>query len=404
MECHNIMQARPFLLLVLVAALAACSGEKPEAVQPPRLVEAATRLAARRQVIECRSFPAQVESQNSVTLASKLAGTVEAVMAREGDLLRAGQPILRIDDKDLTSQEQGLLASREQMSQEKKAQSAKAALAKTTMDRMGRLLAQRVVSQEDYDKAKAEYDALARQVEAAAAQEASAASKLGELAALRAYTRITAPFAGILARRYVDQGAFVTAGSPLALVDEATGGFELTAQVDESLLASLRQGQTLVAVIPSLTREPFAATVTAIVGRVDPASRTFKLKCAIPAALPGTDGPPRAGMFGRVFVPARTAEKLLLPETCLVRRGDLPTVMTVGEDGLLHFRVVKTGGSYLAADFGGKTYLTDSEAFTAPGRERFVDILSGLTDGEAVACDAGGTLREGDKLAGAAKK
>jgi len=398
------MRPRSLLLLVLLVCLTACSGEKPEAAKPPRLVEAATRPVERREVIECRSFPAQVESQNSVTLASKVAGTVEAVTAREGDLLHAGQPIMRIDDKDLTSQEQGLLATREQLLQEKRAQAARAALAKTTMDRMSRLLVQHAVSQEDYDKAKAEYDALSRQVEAAAAQEAATASKLGELAALRTYTRITAPFDGILARRYVDQGAFVTAGSPLALVDEATGGFELTAQVDESLLSGLRQGQSLVAVIPSLTLEPFAATVAAIVGRVDPASRTFKLKCAIPAALPGAGGPPRAGMFGRVFVPARKTQKLLLPEACLVRRGDLPTAMVAGDGGILRFRVVKTGGSYLAAQFHGQTYLTDSEAFDVPGRERFVDILSGLTDGESVACDPGATLREGDRLAGAAAK
>lgn len=404
MECHETMPIRSFLLLVLVVGLTACSGPKPEAKKPPRVVEAPTRPVERREVIECRSFPAQVESQNSVTLASKVAGTVEAVFAREGDLVRAGQLIMRLDDKDLTSQEQGLTATRQQVIQEKRAQAAKAALAKTTMDRLGKLLAQRAVSQEDYDKARAEYEALSRQVEAAAAQESATAAKLGELAALRAYTRITAPFDGILARRYVDQGAFVTAGSPLALVDEATGGFELTAQVDESLLAGLRQGQRLVGVIPSLSREPFPVTVAAVVGRVDPASRTFKLKCALPAAIPRADGPPRAGMFGRVFVPARTTKKLLLPEVCLVKRGDLPTVMAVQKDGLLQFRVVKTGASYLTAHFGDRTYLTDSEAFDAPGRERFIDILSGLSDGEAVACDPGANLREGDKLAGAPAK
>lgn len=398
------MRLRFCCLLLGLVCLTACSGDKPDTATPARVVDAPTRQAERRDVIECRSFPAQVESQNSVTLASKVAGTVEAVMAREGDMLRAGQLIMRIDDKDLGSQEQGIRASREQAVQEKKALAAKAALAKTTMDRMGKLLAQRVVSQEDYDKAKAEYEALSRQVEASAAQEATTVSKLGELAALRAYTRITAPFDGILARRYVDQGAFVTAGSPLALVDEATGGFELTAQVDESLLGDLRQGQTLIAVIPSLTHEPFAATVAAIVGRVDPASRTFKLKCSIPGTIPGASGPPRAGMFGRVFVPARKTKKLLLPETCLVRRGDLPTVMAAGSDGILHFRVVKAGGAYLSAEFNGQTYLTDSEAFDAPGRERFIDILSGLTPGDAVACDAKANLRDGDRLGGAAGK
>lgn len=271
------------------------------------------------------------------------------------------------------------------------------------MERMGRLLAQRAVSQEDFDKAKAEYEALARQVEATAAQEGTVTSKLGELAALRSYTRITAPFDGILAKRYVDQGAFVTAGSPLALVDRSGGGFELTAQVDESLLSDLRQGQTILAVVPTLAREPFAVTVSAVVGRVDPGSRTFKLKCALPDPVPGALGQPRAGMFGRVFVPARTSEKLLVPETCLEHRGDLPTAVVVDGGGVLRFRVVKTGAVFLAAEFGGKTYLTDSQAFEHDGHEGFVDVLSGLSAGERLACAPGAALREGDKLTEAAK-
>ena len=395
------MQIRPVWILVLMACLAACSGDKPDTAGTPRVIKAATRPVERREVVECRSFPAQVESQQSVTLASKVAGTVLDVTAREGDQLRAGQLFMRIDDKDLLSQEQGLIASREQVSRERQALVARAGLARMTLDRMARLLAGRAVSQEDFDKAKAEYEALSRQIEAAQAQEAAVGSRLGELAALRAYTRITAPFDGILARRYVDQGAFVAAGSPLALVDASTGGFELTAQVDESLLSGLRQGQTLVAAIPSLAPEPFSVTVAAIVGRVDPASRTFKLKCAIPDPVPGAGSPPRAGMFGRVFVPARVAEKLLAPEACVARRGDLPTVAVAGEDGVLRFRVIKAGGSYLAATVAGRTYLTDSEAFDAPGRERFVDVLSGLADGERLACDPGATLRDGDRLAGA---
>jgi hypothetical protein len=54
-------------------------------------------------------------------------------------------------------------------------------------------------------------------------------------------------------------------------------------------------------------------------------------------------------------------------------------------------------------DFGGRTYLTDSEAFAETGRERFTEIVSGLADGETVACDPGASLREGDRLAGAAQ-
>ena len=94
MELHETMRIRPLLLLVVVACLAGCSGEKPEAAKTPRIVTASTQPAKLREVVECRSFPAQVESEQSVTLASKVAGTVESVSAREGDMLRAGQPIM----------------------------------------------------------------------------------------------------------------------------------------------------------------------------------------------------------------------------------------------------------------------------------------------------------------------
>lgn len=386
-------------LCCVLACLAGCSGEKPPAAPPPRTVAVPVRPVARSEVVECRSFPAQVESEQSVTLASKLSGTVEAVMAREGDRLAAGAPIMRLDDKDLVSQEQGLAAEREQAGREKQALAARAGLARTTLDRLGRLIAKQAVSQEDFDKAKAEFEAVSRQIEAATAKEQTVTAKIGELSALRAYTRITAPFDGILARRYVDQGAFVTAGAPLALIDAAAGGFELTAQVDESLLADARQGQTLIAAVPALAPQPFAVAVSAIVGRVDPQNRTFKLKCALPSAVPEASGPPRAGMFGRLFVPARTVQKLLVPAACITPRGDLPTAFAVDAAGTLHLRVVKTGGAFLAVAFGGATYLTDSEAFDPAGRERFVEVVSGLADGETLACDAGATLRDGDRLA-----
>ncbi|KHK00568.1 efflux RND transporter periplasmic adaptor subunit [Desulfovibrio sp. TomC] len=389
-------------LCLVAACLTGCSGDKSSQTPAARVVDVPVRAAARTDVVECRSFPAQVESEQSVTLASKISGTVEAVMAREGDRLTTGAAIMRLDDKDLLSQRQGLFAEREQVSRERQALVARAGLAKTTMERIGRLLAQRAVSQEDFDKAKAEYDAVSRQIDAAAAKEQTVVSKLGELTALESYTRITAPFDGILARRYVDQGAYVAAGAPLALIDASAGGFELTAQVDESLLTAVRQGQTIIAGVPSLAPRPFAVTVSAIVGRIDPGNRTFKLKCALPGDVPGATGPPRAGMFGRVFVPARTVAKLLVPAQCLSLRGDLPLVAVADSGGTLRLGVVKTGGSFLAVDFGGATYVTDSEAFDAsPEHERYVEIISGVENGDKLACPGTAVLRDGDRLPGA---
>jgi multidrug efflux pump subunit AcrA (membrane-fusion protein) len=201
----------------------------------------------------------------------------------------------------------------------------------------------------------------------------------------------------VLTKRYVDRGAFINAGQPLALVDDVAGGFDVTAQIDESLLSTLRVGQDIVASVPGISAEPFIAKVTAVVGRIDPGSRTFKLKVEIPeTAL--KNGKPRAGMFGRVFTPVRAVKKLLAPASCVVRRGDLPVVFALDEQSLVHLRVVKLGGSYFKVGLGDRTYLTDSEAFEDAGRERFVEALSGLSAGERLACSKTETLREGDRI------
>lgn len=377
-------------------AAASCEREAQQ-LAPPRAIEASKLKALAEDVIECRGFPAQVEARNSVALASKLSGAVLDVFAQEGAALRAGDPILRIDDKDLLSREQGLVASMRQATMERQALAAKSAHAKANLDRLDKLAAQKVISQDDYERAKSEYLSLKREEDAISSREQVVSFQREELQSLKGYTRINAPFDGVLTKRYVDRGAFINAGQPLALVDDVAGGFDVTAQIDESLLSTLRVGQDIVASVPGISAEPFIAKVTAVVGRIDPGSRTFKLKVEIPeTAL--KNGKPRAGMFGRVFTPVRAVKKLLAPASCVVRRGDLPVVFALDEQSLVHLRVVKLGGSYFKVGLGDRTYLTDSEAFEDAGRERFVEALSGLSAGERLACSKTETLREGDRI------
>ncbi|GAB6037331.1 efflux RND transporter periplasmic adaptor subunit [Fundidesulfovibrio butyratiphilus] len=388
--------AGPLFMMIAALALAGCGSDAPKRPNP-REISAATTTAHVQRAITCRSFPAQVESQRSITLSSKLSGTVVRVYANEGDTLRPGDPILSLDDKDLQGRREALAASLNQASLERQALGARVAHAKTTVDRIGRLLAQKAVSQDDFDKAQADYLSQKREEEAIAARMKNVAAQQDELKALEAYTRVSALSGGVLTRRYVDQGAFVTAGQPLALVDDPSGGFDLAAQVDESLLPGLRVGQPLVARVPALGAGPFVTHVTALVGRIDPATRTFKLKAAVPAAAPDKPSP-QAGMFGRVFLPAGEDDKVLIPRECLRLRGDLPCVFVVDSSGLIHFRVVKVGSGFIKADIEGKTYLTDSDAFDDPGTPRYVEVLSGVSDGERLVCSDTETLRDGDRL------
>ncbi len=382
--------------LLLLAALlpAACGQDAPPKVEP-RAIKAGTLRLSLTEARECTSLPGEVQSRNSVTLASKVSGTVTEILAQEGDSLAAGQAILRIDDAELRQREQGVRSTAGQASMEGKALAARRAQAKATLDRMQKLLDQNAISRDDVDRARAEYEALTSQEKALAAQSSAAGFQGAEIRALMRYSTVTSPLKGVLSRRHVDLGAFVQAGTPLAEVDDLTSGFDLVARADESLLGRISQGMTVVALIPSLSAAPFLTTLSAVIGQVDPTSRSFRVKAAL-------DSAPSPGMFGKLCVPVGTAKKLLVPRSALRPRGELTTALIVDGESILRLRIVKTGGIFQKAILDGQTFIlqtgTDQAGAAPEGTEILVEALSGLSLGDEVVLDAPDVAREGDRL------
>jgi RND family efflux transporter MFP subunit len=390
---HRSLRSTLFLIILLF--LPACGEEAPK--QPePRSVKADTMRLSLTQASECTSLTGKVQSRNSVTLASKISGTVVEVLAREGDKLTSGQPILRIDDSELRQREQSVRSSAGQAEMEARALAARKAQAKATLDRLRKLLEQNAVSRDTVDRAQAEYEALASQEKAMAAQSSAAGFQRAEIRALMQYSTVTSPLSGVLSRRYVDLGAFVQAGTPLAEVDDLESGFELVAQADESLLGRIEQGMNVVAVVPAISKKPFLTSLSAVVGQVDPMNRSFRVKANLEAA-------PGPGLFGKVCVPTGMARKLLVPHSCLRQRGELTTALIVDPDSILRLRIVKTGGIFQRAEIDGGTFIlqtgADRPADVPEGAEILVEVLSGLSEGDEVVVDAPDTAREGDRLA-----
>lgn len=390
------MPALLHLLLCLALLLAACGqGDAPSRPEP-RTIKAQTLRLALTEARECRSLPGQIQSRNSVTLASKTSGTVTEILAREGDALTAGQPILRIDDAELRQREQSVRATAGQAGLESKALAARKAQAKATLDRLEKLLRQNAVSRDDVDRARAEYEALASQEKALAAQASAAGFQGAEIRALMRYSTVSSPLNGVLTRRHVDLGAFVQAGTPLAEVDDLGSGFDLVAQADESLLGRINEGMSVVALIPSLSATPFLTTLSAVIGQVDPTSRSFRIKAAL-------EGAPSPGMFGKICVPVGSAKKLLAPQSALRPRGELTTALIADKDSMLRLRVVKVGGVYQKAVLDGQTFIlqagTDRLDVAPEGAETLVEVLAGLSVGDEVVLDAPAVAREGDRLA-----
>lgn len=401
---------RALLISLLVLIIAACGrGEKPtEATAPTVSTVRATLYDAR----ECRSLPGEVRSKNSVTLSSKISGTVVEVLAAEGQIVEKGQAIMRIDDSEIRQRVQAVQSTAQQVGLERQAMAARRDMAKTNLERMQKLFAQQVISRDELDRASTEYQALKKQEQAMAAGAAAAGHQGAEAKSLMGYSLVASPFRGVLSRRFVDQGAFVNAGSPLAAIDDVQGGYELEAQADESLMPQVSQGMQVLGLVPSVSAAPFVTTLTSVVGRVDPATRTFKVKAAYetpPSSSPSANATdssavaqPNAGMFGKVCVPVARARKLLIPASGVRQRGELATVLVVDEKNVLRLRLVKLGSAYLKAELDGQSYIVQAQAEMLNDPKQaggvMLEVLSGLGEGEIVVTGGPDTLREGDRI------
>jgi RND family efflux transporter MFP subunit len=136
---------------------------------------------------------------------------------------------------------------------------------------------------------------------------------------------------------------------------------------------SIRVGQIAQLKIPDLPSKTFTGTVTRTANSLDPATRTLLAEVQVP----NQGGLLMPGMYSEVnFTTPRMEPPLMIRADALVVRGDGPHVAIVGEDGIVHFKIVQVGRDY------GDT----------------LEILGGLTMGEQVVVSPGDVVRENAKV------
>ena len=158
------------------------------------------------------------------------------------------------------------------------------------MSRYKQLESEKSVSPQEMDEvsrraeaAAASLEAVRAQTDAARAQESGAHTMLG-------YTRLVAPFAGVVTARMADPGTMAAPGVPLLQVDQA-GALQLQATVDESAIGAIHKGMKVPVAINGAAAT--ARTVAEIVPAADPSSHSFLVKIDLPSS-----SQTRAGMYG----------------------------------------------------------------------------------------------------------
>ena len=307
------LRTTTFVLAASAALLGACGGETANehavaaSTTPARVAGTALRVQD-TSVVTTFDASAVAEPMQQATLSTKLMGTVTAVLVHEGDLVRAGQPVLRIDARDLTAkatQVAASIADAEAMQKEAAAHEA----------RFRALYLDSAATRAQLDAAET---GLARANAGLRAARAGAA----ELDAVTSYATVTAPFNGVVTRRMADVGTFAAPGAPLLTIQE-TSTLRLSASVGADAVRELKRGQSLPAMIDG-------APVTAVVEGIVPApgGNLFTVN----ATVANRSGAHRAGSAATLAIPLGRQTALLVPAGAIIRDGDLTGVMVRGAE------------------------------------------------------------------------
>ncbi|MGD8395443.1 MAG: efflux RND transporter periplasmic adaptor subunit [Candidatus Eiseniibacteriota bacterium] len=317
------------------AQAAQSSRGRPE--QPPAPVAIATATSG--DIASHYAATASLAAEREAEILARVEGVAGAVACEEGDTVRQGQELLSIDND----------AYRLRLAQAE-AQTANLA---ARYERVQGMLAKDLVAEEEAEQVKADLRA------------ARAAEDLARLDVT--YTRVTAPFAGVVVRRLVDSGQNVTIGQPLFVIADLD---PLLARVHVPAreFRQLRTDQPVELWLDSTGRR-LTGHVTLVSPVIDPQSGTIKVTIEVPGAPPDT----RPGDFAEVrIVTERRTGTTLVPKIAVVTdRGD--QVVFVAADSTAERRVVEIG--FQDADHA--------------------EILSGVAPGEPVVVKGQRSLKHG---------
>ncbi len=251
--------------------------------------------------------PGSVEAARAADIASRVSAVVLSVPVEEGAIVKAGDLLVKLDDRDLMARLAGAEAG------------LRAATAQR--DRIRALFATEAATQQEKDMTEAAF-----------------ASALAERDATRAqieYVEFRAPFDGFIVNKRAHAGDLAMPGQPLLSVQGA-GLLRVAATVTRSQADRLKAGQSIDAVLEGGVRIPSRLSVLAPAG--DPSSLRFLVKTDLPKGSGA-----RVGSFARLRLPRgdETAAPLL-PRAAVVERGALTGVLVV-EEGRARLRFVSLG-------------------------------------------------------------
>jgi RND family efflux transporter MFP subunit len=292
-----------------------------------------------------------VNTKQNLVIFPEYAGILSNVYVKEGQHVKKGQTLAKIDDGGLGQQ----LAQME----------IQADLAKTTFERQERLWEQNIGSEIQYLQAKSSFEAQQKAI--------------SQLQQQLSKTIVKAPFAGTIDDVITEEGSVVAPGQSQLMRIVNLNNMYIETAVPESYLTTVRTGKEVQVEFPILNNEVIMATIRQTGNFINPANRTFKIEIEVP----NKDQLIKPNLTAKLKINDYTNNKaLLIPQSIISENAEgkqyVYVVLDLDETskGIAERKIIETG---LAQD-------------------NYVEVLSGIENGTEIIQEGARSVKDGQSV------
>ncbi|MDQ6969703.1 MAG: efflux RND transporter periplasmic adaptor subunit [Mariprofundus sp.] len=337
---------KKYLLIVLTAlALQACGdvGDRPVAMSAIVSTQAKTSTLKSVDVDAHYVTSGTVTSDHRVSISSRISGYIRKLSVREGDRVKKGQVLVRVDP---VNARQALVQAEADL-----------ANAKADLQRYESLYRDHAASQQQLDRVRLRYK-LTR------SQAAQARNQLG-------FSEVVSPVNGVVVEKRLSKGDLAQPGAAILSLEDPSSLLVKT-YVSEQYVSAIHAGDKVAVDILSMQRR-MVGIVRQVVEAADAVSHQFLIKIAL-----DKNSEAHPGMYAQVGFSTGTRKTLMLPLAAVVERAGLHGAYIVDEKSIVHYRQIRLGQK----------------------RGNKVEVLAGLHDGDVIAWAGEKPLQTGMKVQG----
>jgi RND family efflux transporter MFP subunit len=286
------------------------------------------------------ALPGSVQALRSTVVYARINGYVKERLVDIGDRVTPGQLLAVIAAPEVDQEIAQARAVDLQGAAALEQSRTKRELARVSLARVRTLAPAGVASQQELDNGQAAFDAATADVHVAQATLAANGANVRRLSETKGFSRVTAPFSGVVTARMVEVGTLVTAGNgagqELFRIDQSDPVRVMLA-VPQSVAPAVHEGLTAHVTVAQLPGRSFTGAVTRDAHALDAGSRTLLTEVQVPNG----DGALLPGMYVDVALQLqRPRPELLLPAGALVVNAAGTQVLVLGADGRVHVRPI----------------------------------------------------------------